>query len=43
MKLKCKKCKKETEHTDYGGDIRPDRRYNCNVCKTSNTKEKNHE
>jgi ribosomal protein L44E len=39
MKIYCKKCKKETEHTDYGSDIRPDRRYNCKECKSSNQKD----
>lgn len=36
--IKCKKCKKETEHIDYGADVRPDRRYNCKVCRTANEK-----
>ena len=34
----CKKCKKETDHTDFGGDIQPNRRYCCKVCKSCNEK-----
>ena len=36
MKLYCKKCKKETDHIDFGKDMRPDRHYNCKICKSSN-------
>lgn len=34
----CKKCKKETEHTDVGRDIRSDRRYYCKICRKCNEK-----
>jgi len=36
MKIQCKSCKKETDHVNQGNDIRPDKRYYCSVCRTSN-------
>jgi len=36
--IKCKKCKKDTEHADIGRDIPENRRFYCKVCRTNNTK-----
>jgi hypothetical protein len=36
--IKCKKCKKETEHADSGKDIPENKRYYCKICRTCNNK-----